>query len=45
MPDPDRLQAGLSQLAGVLLAELTVDEILGTVVDLAKRTVPGVDGG
>ncbi len=45
VPDPDdRLQAGLSQLSGVLLAEQTVDKILGTVVELAKTTVQGVDG-
>jgi GAF domain-containing protein len=45
VPDSDdRLHASLSPLSGVLLAEQTVDEILGTVVELAKTTVQGADG-
>jgi GAF domain-containing protein len=40
----DQLTASVAELSGVLLSEQTVDELLHTVVELAKRTVPGADG-
>lgn len=45
MSQPDELLAvSLSELSAIVLAERTVDEILGTVVGLARDTVDGADG-
>jgi GAF domain-containing protein len=40
----DQLTASLDQLASVVLAERTVEDLLGTVVDLARSTVRQIDG-
>ena len=40
----DPLRTSLEQLSSVLLAEQTVEDLLGTIVDLARATVRGADG-